>query len=418
MVSQWRTLGWRAGPGPRMWSPGAPSMLLADGARIGWLARDGLFVDQGDHVAFLAMPATARLSVSPSCWTTVVPEDAGVRLSWGAPGKPWSHRVLPPGRVVAGGGWVRWRRGSRFSLSTLDGTPVDAPMGAFGALPWPDGPGASWWEGRYLYRMAVPGQVAVAGILPGPITDGRIGPGGAAVLCVGDALYGVVPGGLPVLLEEEAGLDEARLSATEALLHTHDGVGRFSLADGSLLERAEGDCVPVGFAPEPLVYDEAEGTVATMGGDILHAHFLPGAALLQGHALLGPGGGVWDLMAGTCERSSPALSAEQLLPLGRGVLCVHARELIALDHSGTELRRFARPSPGMVLIEGERLLFLERGRTLIADLSGQVLGATTPRQPPPVLPEPTGRWGLTLDAGVAMGEREWQWSQDGMLLSF
>ena len=56
-----------------------------------------------------------------------------------------------------------------------------------------------------------------------------------------DDLYALAPGGLPAPLEVEAGLDEARLSATEALLPTHSGVGRFSLADGSLLDEACGD---------------------------------------------------------------------------------------------------------------------------------------------------------------------------------
>ncbi len=418
MVSQWRTLGWGAGAGSRMWSPGAPDLLVADGARIGWLGRDGLFVDRGEEVAFLATAAPESLTVSPTCWTAVLPGDAGPILLWGAPGQPWRHRVMAEGRVVAGGGWVRWRRGSRFALTTLDGEAVAAPMGAHRALPWPDGPGASWWEGRFLYRMPAPGQVAVAGILPGSITDGRSGPRGAALLSVGDDLYAVAPGGLPVPLEVEAGLDDARLSATEALLHTHDGVGLFSLTDGALLEEVAGECVPVGFAPEPLVFDEAAGTVLTLAGDVKRAHFQSGTALLRGRSLYGPGGGVWDLMAGACQLRHPTLSARQILPLGRGVLCVHAREIIALDRTGAELHRFARPSPGEVLIEGEQLLFLERGRTLIADLSGKVLGSTTPRLPPPRPPEPAGRWGLTLDAGVAMGEREWQWTEDGMLLSF
>jgi hypothetical protein len=420
MVSQWRTLGWGAGAGPRMWSPGAPSLLLADGRRIGWLGRDGLFVDCGEDVGFLAMAAPQSLSVSPTCWTVVQESAAGPVLLWGAPGKPWRSRVLPEGRVVAGGAWVRWRRGSQFTLTTLDGASVAAPMGAVRALPWPDGPGASWWEGRFLYRMHAPGQVAVAGILPGSITDGRIGPGGAALLSVGDALYGIAPGGLPVPLEVEAGLDDARLSATEALLHTHDGVGHFSLHDGTLLGEVAGECVPVGFAPEPLVFDESAGTVCSLDGDIRHAHFQSGAALLQGHTLYGPGGGAWDLLTGSCQRRQPALSALQLLPVEHGMLCVHDREIIVLDHAGTELRRFDRPSPGVVRVEGERLLFHGRGRTLIADLSGTVLGTVPPpvTAPPTTPAEPIDRCGLSLDAGMATGQREWQWTEDGMLLSF
>ena len=418
MVSQWRTLGWGAGTGPRMWSPGAPDLLLADGEQIGWLGRDGLFVDCGEEVGFLAMAPPQSLSVSPMCWTVVLEGAAGPVLFWGAPGQPWRRRVLPEGRAVAGGAWVRWRRGSQFTLTTLDGAEVSAPMGAVRALPWPDGPGASWWEGRFLYRMPAPGQVAVAGILPGSITDGCIGPGGAALLSVGGALYGVVPGGLPAPLEVEAGLDDARLSATEALLHTHSGVGHFSLRDGTLLDEVEGECVPVGFAPEPLIFDESDGTVCSLDGDLRHAHFQSGSALLKGHTLYGPGGGAWDLRSGRCTLRDPTLSAQQILPLRDGVLCVHARELIVLDHGGIELRRFARPSPGAVCIEGERLLFRGRGRTLIADLSGTVLGTTTPLPPTELLPAPTERLGLSLDAGSAMGQREWRWTEDGMLLSF
>ncbi len=418
MVSQWRTLGWGMGAGPRLWSPGAPELLLADGERLGWLGRDGLFVDLDEAVGFLAMASTQSLSVSPTCWTVVLEGAEGPVLLWGAPGQPWRRRVLPAGRVLAGGAWACWRRGSQFSLTTLEGVEVPAPLGAARALPWPDGPGASWWEGRFLYRMSAPGQVAVAGILPGSITDGRIGPGGAALLSVGEALYAVAPGELPVPLEVEAGLDDARLSATEALLHTHGGVGHFSLRDGTLLDEVEGACVPVGFAPEPLIFDESDGTVRSLDGDIRHAHFQSGDALLQGHMLYGPGGGGWDLRSGRCSLRSAALSAQQLLPLRDGVLCVHARELIVLDHAGTELRRFARPSPGEVHIEGERLLFRGRARTLIADLSGTVLGTTTSRphaEPPPT---PTDRWGLSLDGGVDMGQREWRWTEDGMLLSF
>jgi hypothetical protein len=417
MVSQWRTLGWGAGPGPRLWSPGAPTLLLADGARIGWQTRDGLFVDRGAEVGFLSLPRITAMSVSPDCWSVVIDGDAGSRLCWGAPGRPWRARLLPPGRVSVGGAWVRWRRGTRFALTTLEGAPVAAPMGAHSALPWPDGPGASWWEGRYLYRLTETGRVAVAGVLPGEITGGRIGPGGAALLQVGDDLFGVAPGALPAPLQVEAGLTEARLSTTHALLHTHAGAGLFSLCDGALLAEVEGG-VPVGFAPDPLIFDEAEGTVCDLEGSLRRAHFLPGAALLRGETLYGPGGGIWDLGGGACLLRDAVLSAEQLLPMEDGVLCVHARELIVLEQDGTLLRRFARPSPGRVQVGSDRLLFAESGRTLIADLSGKVLGATTPHVDDPMHPEPASRWGMQLDGAVALGGREWQWSDDGMLLSF
>jgi hypothetical protein len=237
---------------------------------------------------------------------------------------------------------------------------------------------------------------------------------------VGEDLYGLTPGGLPALLTAEAGLDEARLSREAVLLPIHDGVGLFSLRDGSLIDTIDGDGVPVGVGGQPCVLDERAGLLRTMSGDQLVPHFCAGAPLQDGGMLYGPGGAAWDLLQGRCRYRSTALIAEQILPLGSGVLCVHARTLVHLDGSGVEQRRLVRPSPGAVQIDGERLLFVERRRTLITDLNGKPLETAPTQEAPQVplmAPPSERRMGLKFDGKARSGGRLWQWSTSGLLVS-
>ena len=54
-----------------MLAPGLPDLLFADGQRLGWIGREGVFTQDGETVRLRALPGIHAISICESAWVTV-----------------------------------------------------------------------------------------------------------------------------------------------------------------------------------------------------------------------------------------------------------------------------------------------------------------------------------------------------------
>jgi hypothetical protein len=145
-----------------------------------------------------------------------------------------------------------------------DGAERFLPDGALRSTwlrPWLDGGGAAWVDGEHVYRVG--GDVVRAiGRVVG-VTHFHAGPGGAVIVEGRDLAAAAAPGKLLVTIAAEVEIEDARfaMDGERALAEDDEGAVEIELASGAVTRHWEGDLVPVGYAPGPVLWDVEAGRI-------------------------------------------------------------------------------------------------------------------------------------------------------------
>lgn len=243
--------------------PSAPSWLGADGTRVGFAVGATLSI-LGSERRDLELPGEV-LAVAPTAsrWTVVTraatclvdPASARV-VSLLDPGE--RPVAIHPGaeELVAIGVPVNRR------LGTDDGRERFLPDGALRSRwlrPWLSGEGAAWIDMDHVYR--VQGDVVRAVGRVRGATAFLVGPRGALIVAGGDLAAGGAPGKLLVEIAQPVEVEDATFSpdGSRALAEDDEGAVEIELETGSVARRWEGEWVPAGYAPGPVLWDVEAG---------------------------------------------------------------------------------------------------------------------------------------------------------------
>ncbi len=429
------------GPLPRLLAPGVPDWLGADGVRVGWALRDRLFLHNGDHVDVVELPdEIEEVAAAPHRWTVAL-GSGFVRVD------PATARIeelllddeAEPLATHAGEELGLFVEVPEHRLLRLvDGRPLPLPDGALRARwirPWATGIGAVWVDLDVVFRLGT--RVSVVGRAPAP--EGiACGPDGAVLIAIkGDAVV-AAPRGLALRVGRPLDADSARFSpdGTSVLAACPEGVAWIDLATGAVRKVWDGSLAPVGFAPEPVLWDLDRGALLDASGAVVLDGFAGAAPAMAGRVLAGPGGVVWDLGTGT----------RGAVVLRDGVCATDGARTIHADDTHVQVLgggpRFAH-----ALVGDEDAIDAARidGNTLVlATLDGEVGRYTLPDGEPrerthqrspwktPAAPRPEGvtltsdeaesrvtvgatAWPLPADGAAKVGDNVWAWTREGAL---
>jgi len=422
-------------PSPRLYAPGAPDWIGADGHRLGWVQRDRLFLLEGGLVRVVELPdLVEEVCASPEGWVVAMMGGfARVNPTTATLDLLLADDEADPVTTRAGADVVLFVEVPEQRLLQLASgdqlTLPDAALRARFLRPWARGRGACWVDSDLLYRMGE--RTSALGKAPG--AEGiACGPDGAVAVALGADTVVAPPRGLAIRLGRRLDVDGVRFSpdGRHLLGADEEGVVLVELATGVVLRTWEGDLRPVGWAPGVVLQDGAR-LVDADGATLLDG--LAGAGPSQaGRLLCGPGGAVWDLEAGT----------RRLDGLGEGVFAtdgervVHATEATVTVIGGA---RFAHDLGGTedplarARLEGEEILLATvDGQVARYRLDGtRLAGGRGRRTPRRVLPagvrvaaadapsEVTvdgARMPLPVSGAARAGGGVWLWNEDGMLV--
>lgn len=292
-----------SGPRPRLLAPGQPDWIGADGERVAWVIRDVFFLLDGDGVEVVPVGDLVDDVVGSRGRWTLASGDAAVYVrgftATGAvvfdeidplevrPGVDCALGVAAPRHVLCG-----IEGGSDIALP-------DAATRARLAAPFATGEGLVWIDLEVVYRMAAGRQPGAVGRAPGAEAL-AVGPGGAALVQLADDTLVVPTRALAARLGDKLDVATARFSpdGEQALVGDDDGVVLLGLREGKVLRRWDGDLVPVGFAPGPVMLDRAEGRLLGADGEVWLERLGSAVPALAGDLLVGPGATGWDLSTG------------------------------------------------------------------------------------------------------------------------
>ena len=165
------TLGLGPGSGQRLLAPGLPDALFTDGASLGWLTRDGVYVLLEDYVHFVSAPGAVQVAASPEMWAVAAPSEEGWIITRFRARDPRPVRYEVAARsLTVGTTWaVLDVVHEREVISLQSGARIPIPAGDADARPQPfaDGMGVVWVAGSAVYRLQDGGRVQSVGMLPG-----------------------------------------------------------------------------------------------------------------------------------------------------------------------------------------------------------------------------------------------------------
>jgi len=341
-------LGVGPGDGDRLLAPGVPDTLLADGERLGWLARGALVLlgtDRSEARLLALADEVSATATGPERWV-LVEEGALVVIDplRGVIGRFATDLVEDLSRVLPGVDLavLRTAGGSR-GLDISDGAELDLPVGARDSrllVPWSRGRGLVWIDDDILYRWTPERGASVGGNLPGRVVALVPGPLGSAVVTLGDGSCLVTaPGRQVVRLEEEVLAPSVRFDTEgqRLIATTAHGTAVFATATGAVVRRWTGAAQPVGFAPDPLRWDEDRGAVLGAEDEVVLSGFGLCGVSQDLPLLVGPGGAVWDLTEGCASWSHPALAGGLTLVDDDRVLHLGDRDATLFDDRGAVL---------------------------------------------------------------------------------
>lgn len=431
-------LGTGPGKGPRLYAPGVPDWIGADGAHVLWVLRDRLFVLSAKEVRVVELPDLVE---------DVVADRAGVVV---ALARGFVRVDVAKGKVVAAcldeeadpvttrpgvdlGLFVRVPSHKLVDLAT--GTDVPLPDAATRARffrPWASGRGAAWVDFDHLYRLGA----RIEAIGKAPKTAGlAVGPGGGCVVQLESDTLVAPPRGLAQKLGTKVNAASVRFhpDGREALAAHADGVVRLDLAEGRVLEEWEGHLAPVGWAPEVRLLDLDAGALLDGRREVLMEGFAGARAALAGSTLAGPGGAVWELTTG--ERRGGGWSG--------GACAIDGARAVHVDEHGLALLGGGRVRHAAVgdddevdwaRLDGEAVVIGtaagEVVRVSLADGTARKPGRTKSPPRPPRAPEgvrwsepedPSAvvvdgkAWPLPADGAARVGQEVWIWSDEGLL---
>lgn len=280
--------------------------------------------------------------------------------------------------------------------------------------PWARGVGVVWIDEDTVYRAswASNGRPTVTPLGPArPHDPLRVGPGGAVLVCTPGAPRGAAPGGPLQLLGVSVSADgPCRWSTDGDVVSVRDGADtcRLDLRTGDVIER-EPDALPL----------TASDTLP-IGGDGTTRWLAP-RPHRAGDRLAGPDGRVWSLTDGAC--SEPVLGDGPLTATDDAWVTTRGRRVrwLGLDD--------LRPRGAVPLPAGSTVVALTPdGLDVIATLADGTAhrlsrGGTVTAAPPPDPARPSrGPVGeaaaaLGLQHTALVGDRQWWWSDEGVLLS-
>jgi hypothetical protein len=137
------------------------------------------------------------------------------------------------------------------------------------AAPFASGVGMCWIDLDQLYRWTE-GRAPAALCRAGKATGMAVGPEGAVVVQVEDAVILAAPRSPSVRISSEIDTSSVRFSADgkQALAADEDGAVWFDLEAGTELKRWDGEFLPLGFAPGPYLLNGTSGAVVNAKGKV------------------------------------------------------------------------------------------------------------------------------------------------------
>ena len=144
------------------------------------------------------------------------------------------------------------------------------------AAPFASGTGMVWIDLEQVYRLRGAGMPSALG-RANKAQALVVGPDGALVVQLEKDTLLASPRGVAVRLGATIDADSTRFSpdGMRALALDEDGVVLLDLAAGKELSRWDGDYLPLGFAPEPVLLDGASGAIVRADGTPLVQSFCP-----------------------------------------------------------------------------------------------------------------------------------------------
>lgn len=429
------------GPLPRLLAPGAPDWIGADGTRVGWALRDRLFLLRDDHVAVVELPdLVEEIAPGPTRWTVAL--GAGfVRID---PVMARVEELLLDDEAAP----VATRAGEALGLFVevpehrllhlVDGRPLPLPDGAIRSRfvrPWQTGVGACWVDLDVILRMGA--RVSVVG--RAQRTEGlAVGPEGALLVRGASDTWVAAPKGLAVRVGRLLDADSARFSPDGAsvLAAAADGVVWVDLATGEVRKSWPGSLAPVGFAPDPVLWDLDRGALTDATGAVRLDGFAGAAPAAAGSVLAGPGGAVWDLNTGARGRAD----LRDGVCATDGTVTVHVDDTHAHVLGGASFPHGLCADDDVVdhaALDGDTLVVAtldgEVGRfALDGAPRGRTRRKSPPRParaaPPPgvILPDEDeesyvrvadARFPVPADGAARAGDAVWAWTDEGALFA-
>ena len=431
------------GPAPRLLAPGLPDWIGADGERIGWVIRDVLFwLDQGGISAARLPDLVDEVAAAPGGWTAstalgavrVNPEDkkftALLSVDEGEP------LAVLPGRDCA----VVVAVPEHSLVRLADGACVKLPDAATRApflAPFATGVGLVWIDLDRLYRLTDGGIPNGLGTATGAQAI-VCGPEGATLVGFEADTLCAAPKRLAVRLGASVDVESARFSpdGLRALVGDEDGVLEVDLVAGKELRRWDGSFLPVGYAPGPVRWDRAAGTLIDSDGGVLASGLAGASPGCRGGWLAGPGGAVWSTESGQKLREglTPGLAATD----GLRVVVAEDTDVRVLDgttfahalcQGGDDPLDAVRLDGNSVILqtlEGETAAFSLEGAPLWRRSDGEPLpeegtdpsGVAFAEAGEPSAATINGReWPLPGDGAAIVGGEVWVWTTEGLLVA-
>lgn len=158
-------------------------------------------------------------------------------------------------------------------------TDIALPEGATRAryvAPFATGVGMVWVDLEQVYRMREGSLPAALGRAP-KVQALAVGPDGCFVIQLEKDTLLAAPRGVAVRLGSVVDAESARFSpdGMRALALDEDGAVLVDLVHGKEIRRWDGDFMPIGFGPEPILLDGGAGAIVGADGSVLLARFCP-----------------------------------------------------------------------------------------------------------------------------------------------
>jgi hypothetical protein len=256
-------------------APLLPDLAVADGRTVGWVLGEHLTLARAStRIDCRFDAAIDAIAAAPDRWTIVAGTQVlGIDPASGAVLSALDVGDLDPVSIAVGRELALVRAAPVHHLLHL-GQPTeiaipDAATRARFAAPLATGEGLVWIDLDTIYRLHAGRVPSALGRAPKAEAI-AVGPAGATLVQLPDDAVACAPGSLAVRLGQKVDASTARFSLDGAtvLAATEDGAAWFDLATGKERESWEGNWLPVGFAPGPLLMDD-EGRIHRAGGRVL-----------------------------------------------------------------------------------------------------------------------------------------------------
>lgn len=144
------------------------------------------------------------------------------------------------------------------------------------AAPFATGVGMVWVDLEQVYRLRHGSLPAALGRAP-KAQGLAVGPDGAFVIQLEKDTLLAAPRGVGVRLGSVVDAESARFSADglRAMALDEDGAVLLDLVNGKEIGRWDGDFMPIGFGPEPILLDGMAGAIVGGDGSVLIKRFCP-----------------------------------------------------------------------------------------------------------------------------------------------